>query len=559
MTTHISNSSSGKRQLDILVDHLINSTSNSLKSVGSSFSTSFDRGKSDTDSTTSLANTMTPVKSKLTDIKKQVKKMVAKVEKMMSAGESIDNISNSVHDFYTFMSNRFNTNSIYTSSTTPSYNPNCHIDQVEQLMDSTERLLMEDLFHILTSKIQAEEESRDLALQKKIKSLNWLMASHLDIHINFRNVKVRDYFDKAISDLIAMGSKYLPSEKLQCIQSCSQHVCQMLQTGAMVSNHDNNKVSSNGVRSSYQKNAANPTSNQNVNPDNNRNPNCQPMKCVSADEFLPGLVFVVVKSNPPLLHSNIRFVELFSNPKRLSSGEAGYYFTNLCCATAFIEKLSGSSLGISEEEFSSYMSGESVPPGSSLESSMFLCSDAFRIMYGNQLTVEDILHKEDALEFEISELKESMMNFRKEVKNIVEPSIETSKAFLDFLYTVEDDVEEHLIPSYLRERILMERRKRQEQSKILILLQDSNISDQDSSGGSNSSSTLSEKSNNLQQEGVEKSSTEPSEDLLLLERDYSQSHLPEPLIPSHDGVDEQPPTGDENHQQEHEESTKQES
>lgn len=558
MTTHISNSSSGKRQLDILVDHLINSTSNSLKSVGSSFSTSFDRGKGekgggDTDSMTSLANnTMTPVKSKLTDIKKQVKKMVAKVEKMMSAGESIDNISISVHDFYTFMFNRFNTNSIYTSSTTPSYNPNCHIDQVEQLMDSTERLLMEDLFHILTSKIQAEEESRDLALQKKIKSLNWLMASHLDIHINFRSVKVRDYFDKAISDLIAMGSKYLPSEKLQCIQSCSQHVCQMLQTGAMVANHDNNKVSSNGVRSSNQKNAANPTTNQNVNPNNNRN--CQPMKCVSADEFLPGLVFVVVKSNPPLLHSNIRFVELFSNPKRLSSGEAGYYFTNLCCATAFIDKLSGSSLGISEEEFSSYMSGESVPPGSSLESSMFLCSDAFRIMYGNQLTVEDILHKEDALEFEISELKESMMNFRKEVKNIVEPSIETSKAFLDFRYTVENDVEEHLIPSYLRERILMERRERQEESKILIDLQDSKISDEDSSGESHSSSTLSEESNIVQQEGMEKSSED-----LLLSRDDSQSHLPEPLIPSHEGVDEQPPTGDQNHQQEHEESTKQES
>ena len=82
-----------------------------------------------------------------------------------------------------------------------------------------------------------------------------------------------------------MDAKRAPQDKLACVIKCSQHVFEALSTS-----------------------------------------NSEP---ANADDFLSGLIYVVLKANPPRLHSNMQYVIRFGLPHSLMAGESGYYFTNL--------------------------------------------------------------------------------------------------------------------------------------------------------------------------------------------------------------------------------------
>ncbi|XP_026178633.1 rab5 GDP/GTP exchange factor-like [Mastacembelus armatus] len=190
--------------------------------------------------------------------------------------------------------------------------------QVTKIMEHIEKLIMTRLHKWVFCHDSCDDEQKDLALQKRIRSFNWVTLQMLSVPIPDKKTAVTsDPFLSAITAIIEMDAKRAPQDKLACVSKCSQHVFEVLSTS-------NNEPA-------------------------------------NADDFLSGLIYVVLKANPPRLHSNMQYVIRFGLPHSLMAGESGYYFTNLSCAVAFIEKLDGPALNLSPEEFDSYMLRQCAP------------------------------------------------------------------------------------------------------------------------------------------------------------------------------------------------------
>ncbi|GAA6224677.1 rab5 GDP/GTP exchange factor-like [Lates japonicus] len=194
--------------------------------------------------------------------------------------------------------------------------------QITQIMEHVEKLIMTRLHKWVFCHDSCDDEQKDLALQRRIRSLNWVTPQMLSVPFPDKKTTVTsDPFLPAITAIIEMDAKRAPQDKLACVSKCSQHVFEGLSTS-----------------------------------------NSEP---ANADDFLSGLIYVVLKANPPRLHSNMQYVIRFGLPHSLMAGESGYYFTNLSCAVAFIEKLDGPALNLSPEEFEGYMLHQRAPSAGS--------------------------------------------------------------------------------------------------------------------------------------------------------------------------------------------------
>uniref|UniRef100_A0A8D0AAM4 RAB guanine nucleotide exchange factor (GEF) 1, like n=1 Tax=Sander lucioperca TaxID=283035 RepID=A0A8D0AAM4_SANLU len=301
-----------------------------------------------------------------------------------------DELSECVQDFYQNLSDRLHTQFKGSS------------DHVESVMDEVEKYMMTRLYKDVFCPETTDDERKDLAIQKRIRALHWVTIEMLCVPVDEEIAEVSDSVVKAITDVIEMDSKCVPKEKLACITRCSKHIFNAI------------KIS--------KKEAA------------------------SADDFLPTLIYIVLKANPPRLQSNIQYITRFSNPSRLMTGEDGYYFTNLCCAVAFIEKLDGQSLNLSSEEFDLYMSGQASPhwPQSTGASSCSPGSAALSQVHKRLDVLTGLGERQERVMEKARQLESDLIDWTDEVEQKVQSVLETSSAIDS------DNVEnEHLPPPLL--------------------------------------------------------------------------------------------------------------
>ncbi|KAM7391953.1 hypothetical protein PAMP_022599 [Pampus punctatissimus] len=235
--------------------------------------------------------------------------------------------------------------------------------QVTQIMEHVEKLIMTRLHKWVFCHDSCDDEQKDLALQKRIRSLNWVTPQMLSVPFPDKKTTVTgDPFLPAITAIIEMDAKRAPQDKLTCVSKCSQHVFEALSTS-----------------------------------------NSEP---ANADDFLSGLIYVVLKANPPRLHSNMQYVIRFGLPHSLMAGESGYYFTNLSCAVAFIEKLDGPALNLSPEEFEGYMLRQRVP---------FARSKRQEVSSETQHLLEELKGRQEKLDQGVDALNMQLQKWVKEV------------------------------------------------------------------------------------------------------------------------------------------------
>ncbi|GLE01830.1 hypothetical protein PINS_up010668 [Pythium insidiosum] len=183
-----------------------------------------------------------------------------------------------------------------------------------RLEDSEDQLLHEVLEAFLMEKLYTKaltpskrSEIEDNELRERLDALSFVDFGHLDLPAP-TNDEITEEWQSLATQLGSVSMFPSPRRKMDCVL----RVCQSL-TGLLSRVHGNGRFP-------------------------------------SADEFLPGLIYLLLKANPPALQRNVHYILEYRRPSRLVS-EPGYFFTHLVSSVAFVEQVNGDLLTITPEEF----------------------------------------------------------------------------------------------------------------------------------------------------------------------------------------------------------------
>lgn len=189
------------------------------------------------------------------------------------------------------------------------------VDVDEQGVNNLKEGLEKYVIHRLHPKIclkDGEQSVEDKQMQKHISGLSWVTFKNLGIP----PIKP-ELLSLAIREMQRIDEYKAPRDKLVCILNA----CRVIDEVFKLTMAEEVDTGAGG-----------------------------PVRQLSADDFLPILIYTVIKANPQRLPSNLAFVETFRHPG-LFVAEDAYFFTALQSAVFFVKEIGYQKLDVTSEEF----------------------------------------------------------------------------------------------------------------------------------------------------------------------------------------------------------------
>lgn len=183
----------------------------------------------------------------------------------------------------------------------------CSAEELESAGEGLEKYVMTKLFTRVFASHSDDVKLDDQLYEKMSLIQQFIQPENLDIKPTFQN---ETSWLLAQKELQKINMYKAPRDKLVCILNCCKVISNLLHNASIASNE-------------------NPP---------------------GADEFLPVLIYVTLKANPPQLHSNLLYIQRYRNQSRLVA-ESAYFFTNMLSAESFISNIDAKALSMDETEF----------------------------------------------------------------------------------------------------------------------------------------------------------------------------------------------------------------
>ncbi|CAH8261092.1 unnamed protein product [Arabidopsis lyrata] len=187
----------------------------------------------------------------------------------------------------------------------------CSEEELDSAGDGLEKYVMTKLFTRVFASNTEEVIADEKLFQKMSLVQQFISPENLDIQPTFQN---ESSWLLAQKELQKINMYKAPRDKLVCILNCCKVINNLLLNASIASNEN----------------------------------------APGADEFLPVLIYVTIKANPPQLHSNLLYIQRYRRESKLV-GEAAYFFTNILSAESFISNIDAKSLSLDEAEFEKNM------------------------------------------------------------------------------------------------------------------------------------------------------------------------------------------------------------